>query len=82
MPKTISTPYGEFKLVRKDVVAISVVRPKHRVRHHRIEVTSDELTHIEHRRVPADLHQFAAGTGGWAHYIATYDLDGNPIELS
>ena len=78
MVKTISTPYGEFELVRKDVAAISVVRPKWVVRHHRKRVGTDEVTHIEHRHIPNSPWQLVAA---WAQRIATYDLNGNEIPL-
>lgn len=74
----ITTPHGEFKIIRKGTVAISVVRAERRVRHHRVEYVEGDLMHIEHRKIPKYLHKI---TFSWASHVATYDMDGNRLDL-
>jgi len=77
----ISTPHGDFATKRKDVVAISVVRAKRRVRHHRIWLREGETTHIEHRRIPKSIVGVKANISGWAEYVETFNLDGEKLNL-
>lgn len=77
----IKTEYGDFETVRKDVVAITIVKIKRSVTHHRKRFATNELTHIEHRKQPKLFVLVQGNCGGWAIPLATYDLDGNVIEL-
>ena len=76
--RMVKTPYGEFEIIRKDCVAISVVEVRHSVTHHRVKFSDGDITHIEHRKIPK--YKSIANTS-WCKHIATYDLDGNEIEL-
>jgi len=78
----VNTPHGNFNVKRKGTVAISVVRTRHRVIHHRILLDSDSITFIEHRRVPTNIYNVKIGFSSWATYMATYDLNGCEIKLS
>jgi len=74
----VRTPYGDFKIQRKGTVAITVVSAKRPVRHHRTDLVSGDVTHIEHRRIPTHRHKVYVS---WAKYIGSFDLEGNLIEL-
>jgi len=74
----ISTQYGDFRIIRKDTVAISIVKAKRQVRHHRKLVEQGEVTHIEHRRVPVTCPACGAvspPSPSWTHHIDTIILD-------
>ena len=77
----IKTEYGDFEIVRKDVVAITIVKIKRPVTHHRKRFATNELTHIEHRKQPKSFVLVQGNCGGWATPLQTYDLKGNKIDL-
>ena len=76
----IRTPHGNFETIRKDTVAISVVRIRRPVRHHGTSLDKGDITFIEHRRVPTCGGKFAFSS--WAKYIATFDVNSNEIKLA
>lgn len=72
----VATPHGKFKIIRKDTVAISVIRILRAVRHHYRPYEAGDLGHVEHRKWPPTNPTL----GPWAEYVATYDLKGNEIK--
>lgn len=76
---TVSTPHGVFTIVRKDTVAISVIKIKRQVRHHRKLCEIGELSHLEHRKIPPSGYFLRFPT--WAEHVASYALDGIQLEL-
>ena len=78
----INTPHGAFTTIRKDTIAISVIRIRRHVRHHRILWDEGDITFVEHRRVPTNVHDAKLGFASWATYVATFDLNGNEIKLA
>lgn len=77
----IKTEHGDFTTVRKDVVAITVVRVRRKSRHHYKSLDVGDLTHIEHRKMPRLFVVVQSNCGGWATPLATYNLNGDKIEL-
>jgi len=77
----INTPHGSFDAKRKGTVAISVIRIRHRVAHHRVWWDEGDITFVEHRRMPTNIYSAKIGFSSWATYVATYDLKGNEIKL-
>jgi hypothetical protein len=75
----IKTRFGTFQVTRKGAVAISVVKTKHPVRHHRTPFESDETTHIEHRKIPKNMKDPALMDTGWYTWVATFGLDGKEL---
>jgi hypothetical protein len=75
--KTVKTPHGEFEITRRDTVAISAMIANWDVTHHYRDVKKGETLHIEHRKIPGKEYY----AGGWCKYIATYDMNGNLMEL-
>lgn len=80
----VHTPYGDFTITRKGTLAISVVRAKHRVCHHRKWLDEGELTHVEHRKLPTSqlawyLRRMQCAMG-WGQHLATFDLNGTMID--
>lgn len=77
----VITPHGDFKTIRKDVVAISVLKTKRIVLHHRKRFQVGEVTHVEHRKIPKFISRVKCNFGSWGEWIATYDVHGNELEL-
>lgn len=77
----INTRFGLIKTVRKDCVAITVVKMRRGKRYHGKSYEANEYAHIEHKRTPRLLITVKSNCGGWADPIETYDLDGNIISL-
>jgi hypothetical protein len=77
----VITPLGIYKVIRKDAIAITVVKVKRRITHHRTRYLANDITHIEHRKVPRHLYRVKSNCGGWAVPLATYYLDGTEIKL-
>lgn len=77
----IQTEYGEISITRSDTKYISIVKAKRTVRHHRKIVQAGNITHVEHRRPPRLINKIKLNLGGWAEYIATFDITGNKINL-
>jgi len=77
----INTKFGDFATVRKDVVAITVVRVRRKCSHHYKQLNIGDLSHIEHRKIPRLFVVVQGNCGGWATPLATYDLNSNEIEL-
>ncbi len=73
--KIVTTPHGDIVIIRKDVVAISIVKVRHAVIHHKKRCIKDDVVHIEHRKIPSYFN-----CNGWSDYIASYDLNGNEIK--
>ena len=73
--KIVTTPHGDITIIRKDVVAISIIKVRHAVIHHKKRRIKDDITHIEHIKIPLYFNG-----NGWSDYIASYDLDGNEIK--
>jgi hypothetical protein len=78
----VETKHGSFSIVRKGAVAISAVRCKHRVRHHRVWREEGDIVHVEHRKKPTCLVDTKQIANGWGQWLATYDMQGNRIILS
>jgi hypothetical protein len=76
---SITTRLGIFQVTRKGTVAISVVKAKHRVTHHRKSFLTGEITHIEHRKVPKKTKDPESMDTGWYTWIATFGLDGKEL---
>ena len=77
----VKTSFGEFRIVRRDTVAISVVKAKRECIHHRKRLYLGDLAHIEHRKMPKLVCQAKTSVCGWAEWIALFDLEGNQILL-
>ena len=77
----INTLYGDFNIIRKDAVAMSVIRMRHDVRHHRKIWKEGDISHVEHRRIPTNVQDVKLNLAAWATHIATFDLKGNMIKL-
>lgn len=73
---TLKTPYGEFALTRRATIGGSVVRAKHRCRHHGKALEKGDVTLVEHRRFPTFREHVAMS---WGEHVATYDLGGNQV---
>ena len=80
--ETITTPYGIVKIVRKDCIAITVVKVRRRRKYHGVIYEANEYAHIEHRKIPRFIQVVKSNCGGWADPVATYDLYGNCIQLT
>ena len=76
---SITTRFGIFQVTRKGTVAISVVKTKHRVTHHRIPFMAGETTHVEHRKIPKKTKNPESMNTGWYTWIATFGLDGKEL---
>lgn len=79
MKPVIKTRFGNFQVTRKGAVAISVVRTKHCVRHHRIQFSEGALTYIEHRKMPRKPNRPESMDTGWYTWIATLGMDGKEL---
>jgi len=79
----LKTPHGSFPVARKGTVAVSVVKVKRHCRHktpwNQPCLVPGMLTTIDHRVMPTHSANIRATCGGWAEWIATYDLAGNEI---
>jgi len=71
----IKTKLGSFQLTRKGTVAISIVKTKHPVRHHRTAMGTGTVTHIEHRKPPT----VPGSDAGWYTWVASFGLDGKEL---
>lgn len=74
----VSTQHGEFPITRHATIGFSVVRTKRRVGYRRRWVDTGTLVVVEHRKWPASPNLIG---GPWCEYVATYDLDGKPVEI-
>ena len=77
----IKTPYCNVTPVRKDCLAITIVKVRRRKKYHGIWYEAQEFAHIEHKKIPKFKSLVRSNCGGWADPVATYDLDGNEIAL-
>lgn len=77
----VETEYGVFEIIRKDAVAITVVKTKRPISHHYVAYNRNEITHIEHRKIPKFFVRVQSNCGGWGVPLGTFDLNGNIIEL-
>lgn len=77
----IQTKYGLIQTVRKDCVAITVVKMRRRRKYYGKYYEANEYAHIEHKRVPRLLTTVKSNCGGWADPVESYDLCGNIIPL-
>lgn len=77
----VNTPYGTIKVVRKDSVAITVVKVRRYKKYHGEHYEANSFAHIEHKKMPTHLQIVKSNCGGWADPVASYDLDGNTIDL-
>lgn len=78
---TVTTPHGDFKMIRKDAVAFSVIKTKRAVTHLGKRRERGEITHTEHRKIPKLMSRASGNCSPWGEWIATYDLSGKKIEL-
>lgn len=78
----INTPYGQFKVFRKDTVAITVFRARREVCHNRVHLEEGDYGHKEHRKYPTSIANVKNGMGSWGEYLATYTMDGTLYTLS
>ena len=79
--RVVETELGTFRVIRKDAVAITVVKVRRTVRHHRKRWDKDDVTHVEHRKIPSYRSKVVSNSGSWNEIIATYTLDGKRITL-
>lgn len=77
----VKTPYGVYQIVRKDAVAITVIRVKRKVRYHRTNWEPGAIIHMEHNKIPRYLHRVKSKCSLWADPIRSYTIEGDPIEL-
>lgn len=77
----INTRFGQIRIVRKDSVAITVVKMRRRKKYHGIHYEANDFAHIEHKKMPRLLTIVKSNCGGWADPIESYDLEGNVIPL-
>ena len=78
----ISTPHGDFAISRKGTVAFSVVRCRHAVSQHGKQYQQGDYAPIFHRgKVPKHLADVRGNRGYWCEYVASYDLEGNLLNL-
>jgi len=77
----VSTPHGDFVINRKGTVAFSVVRIRLAVSHHGQQYQRNDYAPILHSKVPASLASARGNRGHWCEYVASYDLDGNLLNL-
>jgi hypothetical protein len=75
---TVTTPYGEFRLDRKDTVCISVAQCKRPISSRQGRHQAGDYVIVQHRKLPTHSLHIASG---WGTYVATYSLDGTAIEL-
>jgi len=80
--RVVETELGVFPIIRKDAIAITVVKVRRKVRHHRKWLDRDDITHVEHRKIPSYRSKVVSNSGGWNEIIATYTLDGKRIKLA
>lgn len=74
----VNTPHGSFPITRRATIGFSVVRLTQPVRHRYCYREIGELVTIEHRKRP----RCKALIGGpWCEWVATYDLEGKPMEV-
>ena len=74
----VGTQHGDFPVTRRATVGFSVVRCKHRVGYRRGHKEAGELVTVEHRKWPTSPNLIG---GPWCEYVATYDLQGTPVEI-
>lgn len=77
MPQ-VETEYGTFGLSRRASWGFSVIRVKRACRHHYRPVAAGDYVIVEHRKRPMFACHIATG---WGEHVATYDRDGNEIDL-
>lgn len=77
----VITPYGTIEVVRKDCVAITIVKVRRYRKYHGKHYEANSYAHIEHRSIPKFEQVVKSNCGGWADPVASYDLDGNTIVL-
>lgn len=82
MALIVPTPYGQFKVFRKDTVAITVFRARRPVCHNRVHLEEGDYGHKEHRQYPTNIACVKNGFGSWGEYIATYTTEGKLYTLS
>jgi hypothetical protein len=77
----INTKYRLVKTVRKDCVAITIVKMRRGKKYHGAYYDANEYAHIEHKKIPKLAIVVKSNCGGWADPVETYDLNGNVIYL-
>lgn len=77
----LRTKYGEFPVKRKRTVAVSVVKTNRPCTHYGQKLSRDEYTKVEHNFVPKSKIQARCSFPGWARLVATFDLEGNELDL-
>lgn len=77
----IKTRFGIVRIVRKDCVAVTIVKMRRRKKYHGKYYEANEYAHIEHKRIPRLLMTVKSNCGGWADPVESYDLSGNIIPL-
>lgn len=77
----VTTPHGTFQIRRHDAVMLSAVETKHSVGHYGRTVETGTVIHVEHRKKVTSLARAQLAGAGWGTYLATYDLEGNPVPL-
>ena len=76
----VKTPYGDFKLMRNMVKAISVLRLKRDVIHFGRCYSKDDYIIAHHKEIPKNILVCIGANLNSADYVATYNLRGKQID--